>query len=92
MLCAEFFNSAQPGLAALVACHGLPRHQRRDGAAHAAIAVLPFSNMSGNPKEDYFAEGMADEIITALSRYAWLFVIDILLRGFVAFAEKYGRR
>jgi len=40
-----------------------------------SIAVLPFFNMSGNPKEDYFAEGMADEIITALSRYAWLFVI-----------------
>jgi TolB-like protein/tetratricopeptide (TPR) repeat protein len=38
-----------------------------------SIAVLPFSNMSG--EEDYFAEGMAEEIITALSRCAWLFVI-----------------
>jgi TolB-like protein len=40
-----------------------------------SIAVLPFSNMSGNPQEDYFADGMAEEIITALSRCAWLFVI-----------------
>jgi TolB-like protein len=40
-----------------------------------SIAVLPFSNMSGDPKEDYFADGMAEEIITALSRCAWLFVI-----------------
>ena len=40
-----------------------------------SIAVLPFSNMSGNPEEDYFADGMAEEIITALSRCASLFVI-----------------
>jgi TolB-like protein/Flp pilus assembly protein TadD len=40
-----------------------------------SVAVLPFSNMSGNPEEDYFADGMAEEIITALSRCAWLFVI-----------------
>jgi TolB-like protein len=40
-----------------------------------SIAVLPFANMSGDPEQDYFAEGMADEIITALSRCAWLFVI-----------------
>jgi TolB-like protein/tetratricopeptide (TPR) repeat protein len=38
-----------------------------------SIAVLPFANMSG--EEDYFADGMAEEIITALSRCAWLFVI-----------------
>jgi TolB-like protein len=40
-----------------------------------SIAVLPFANMSGNPEEDYFADGMAEEVITALSRCAWLFVI-----------------
>jgi TolB-like protein/Tfp pilus assembly protein PilF len=40
-----------------------------------SIAVLPFSNMSGNPEEDYFADGMAEEIITALSRCPSLFVI-----------------
>ena len=40
-----------------------------------SIAVLPFANISGDPKEDYFADGMADEIITALSRCPWLLVI-----------------
>ena len=40
-----------------------------------SIAVLPFDNMSGDPEQDYFADGMADEIITALSRMRWLFVI-----------------
>src|SRR5215468_5886934 len=40
-----------------------------------SIAILPFTNMSGNPEEDYFADGMADEIITALSRCNSLFVI-----------------
>jgi TolB-like protein len=40
-----------------------------------SIAVLPFTNLSGEPEQDYFADGMADEIITALSRCSWLFVI-----------------
>jgi TolB-like protein/predicted Zn-dependent protease len=40
-----------------------------------SVAVLPFSNMSGDPEQDYFADGMAEEIITALSRCSWLFVI-----------------
>jgi TolB-like protein len=40
-----------------------------------SIAVLPLVNLSGNPEEDYFADGVAEEIITALSRCAWLFVI-----------------
>ena len=40
-----------------------------------SIAVLPFVNMSDDPKQDYFADGMAEEIITALSRCRWLFVI-----------------
>jgi TolB-like protein len=40
-----------------------------------SIAVLPFTNMSGDPEQDYFADGMAEEIITALSRCNWLFVI-----------------
>ena len=40
-----------------------------------SIAVLPFANMSGDPEQEYFADGMVDEIITALSRIRWLFVI-----------------
>jgi TolB-like protein len=40
-----------------------------------SIAVLPFQNMSGDPEQEYFADGMVEEIITALSRIHWLFVI-----------------
>jgi adenylate cyclase len=40
-----------------------------------SIAVLPFHNMSGDPDEEYFADGMVEEIITALSRFKSLFVI-----------------
>jgi TolB-like protein/Flp pilus assembly protein TadD len=40
-----------------------------------SIAVLPFQNMSGDPEQDYFADGVVEEIITALSRCNWLFVI-----------------
>jgi TolB-like protein/class 3 adenylate cyclase len=40
-----------------------------------SIAVLPFANMSGDPEQEYFADGMVEEIITALSRVRWLFVI-----------------
>jgi TolB-like protein/tetratricopeptide (TPR) repeat protein len=41
-----------------------------------SIAVLPFQNMSGDPDQDYFADGMVDEITTALSRFKFLFVIS----------------
>src|SRR5260370_42713502 len=40
-----------------------------------SIAVLPFQNMSGDPEQDYFADGMGEDIITGLSRIKWLFVI-----------------
>jgi adenylate cyclase len=40
-----------------------------------SIAVLPFANMSGDPEQEYFADGMVEEIITALCRIRWLFVI-----------------
>src|SRR6201990_1658598 len=40
-----------------------------------SIAVLPFQNMSGDPEQEYFADGMVEDIITALSRIRWLFVI-----------------
>lgn len=40
-----------------------------------SIAVLPFQNMSDDPSQDYFCDGMVEEIITALSRFQWLFVI-----------------
>ncbi len=55
----------------------------REGASRSAvaipdrpsIAVLPFTSLSGDPGQDCFAEGMAEEIITALSRISWLFVV-----------------
>src|SRR5262249_48097259 len=40
-----------------------------------SIAVLPFTNMSADPEQEYFTDGMVEEIITALSRIRWLFVI-----------------
>jgi TolB-like protein len=40
-----------------------------------SIAVLPFTNLSGDPEQEYFADGMVEDIIMALSRVRWLFVI-----------------
>jgi adenylate cyclase len=40
-----------------------------------SLAVLPFQNMSGDPEQEYFADGMVEEITTAIARFPWLFVI-----------------
>jgi len=56
--------SAQP---APVAAVGLPERP--------SLAVLPFQNMSGDAEQDYFADGVVEDIITALSRIRWFFVI-----------------
>src|SRR5439155_14165283 len=40
-----------------------------------AIAVLPFVNMSGDPEHEYFSDGISEDIITALSKLRWFFVI-----------------
>ena len=40
-----------------------------------SIAVLPFDNMSGDPDQEYFADGISEDLITGLSRIRWLFVI-----------------
>jgi TolB-like protein len=61
----------------------LPRPTELPAAPHAAvagpdtpsIAVLPFTNMSGDPEQDYFADGITEDITTALSHLRWLFVI-----------------
>jgi TolB-like protein len=50
----------------------LPWHR---GSRLPSVAVLPFTNMSGDPEQDYFADGICEEIITALSRMSGLFVI-----------------
>jgi adenylate cyclase len=56
-----------------------PRAQSRfpatENPTKPSIAVLPFTNLSGDPEQDYFADGMVDEITTGLSRLPWLTVI-----------------
>src|SRR4029450_3723264 len=60
-----------------------------------SIAVLPFQNMSGDPEQEYFADGMVEEIITALSRMRWLFVIarnsSFTYKGRAADVKQVGR-
>ena len=61
-----------------------------------SIAVLPFENMSGDPGQEYFADGMVEELITALSRFKWLFVISrnscFTFKGKAADVKEFGRR
>jgi adenylate cyclase len=61
-----------------------------------SIAVLPFENMSGDPEQEYFADGMVEEIITALSRFKWLFVIarnsSFTFKGQAVDVKEVGRR
>jgi adenylate cyclase len=60
-----------------------------------SIAVLPFQNMSGDPEQEYFADGMVEEIITALSRFRSLFVIarnsSFTFKGRAADVKEVGR-
>jgi len=61
-----------------------------------SIAVLPFENMSGDPEQEYFADGMVEEITTALSRFKWLFVIarnsSFTFKGKAVDVKEVGRR
>jgi adenylate cyclase len=61
-----------------------------------SIAVLPFQNMSGDPEQEYFADGMVEEIITALSRFKWMFVIarnsSFTFKGKAVDVKEVGRR
>ena len=45
------------------------------GSNRPSIAVLPFANMSGDPEQEYFADGISEDIITGLSKLRWFFVI-----------------
>jgi adenylate cyclase len=61
-----------------------------------SIVVLPFENMSGDPEQEYFADGMVEEITTALSRFKWLFVIarnsSFTFKGHAVDVKEVGRR
>jgi TolB-like protein/class 3 adenylate cyclase len=60
-----------------------------------SIAVLPFDNMSGDSEQEYFADGVVEEIITALSRMPWLFVIarnsSFIYKGRAVDVKEVGR-
>jgi TolB-like protein/tetratricopeptide (TPR) repeat protein len=73
----RFIGPQQPNAAAggVSASHAEPPSQPAS-ASRPSIAVLPFTNMSGEPEQEYFADGMVDEVITGLSRIKWLSVIS----------------
>ena len=60
-----------------------------------SIAVLPFQNITGDPEQEYFVDGMVEEIITALSRIRWLFVLarnsSFTYKGQVVDVKRVGR-
>lgn len=70
------------GLRAMLESGAAPPAPARDTSPAAprtidkpSIAVLPFANMGGDPAQDFFADGITEDIITALARFTWLFVI-----------------
>jgi TolB-like protein len=60
-----------------------------------SIAVLPFLNMSGDPEQEYFADGITEDLTTALSQFRWLFVIarnsSFAFKGKMVDARQIGR-
>src|SRR5262249_1802353 len=60
-----------------------------------SIAVLPFANMSGDVEQEYFADGVVEDVITALSRTSWLFVIarnsSFVYKGRAVDVKRVGR-
>lgn len=69
-LCAPI--ASKPSKVSVVSAQARPALALADKPS---IAVLPFTNMSGDPEQEYFADGMVEDIITGLSRIRWLFVI-----------------
>ena len=61
-----------------------------------SIAVLPFANLSGDPEQEYFADGITDDIITALTKTRWLFVTSrsssFAFKGKAVETEQVARR
>jgi TolB-like protein/Tfp pilus assembly protein PilF len=65
----------QPGDEIHEPSHQALSHQALPLPDRPAIAVLPFVNMSGDPEQEYFSDGISEDIITALSKLRWFFVI-----------------
>ena len=61
-----------------------------------SIAVLPFTNMSGDPEQEYFADGISEDLLTVLSRFRWLYVIArnsaFVFKGRVVEMKEVGSR
>jgi adenylate cyclase len=76
-------NIARPVHVYRIETHSQPKTATPGDPEHAllalpdrpSIAVLPFTNMSGDAEQDYFADGMVEDIVTGLARIKWLFVI-----------------
>ncbi|MCI0430074.1 MAG: adenylate/guanylate cyclase domain-containing protein [Rhodospirillales bacterium] len=68
-------NIVEPVAVYTLHLNGAPSEQAPPLPDKPSIAVLPFENLSGDPQQDYFADGMVEEVIMALSRMRWLFVI-----------------
>ena len=71
----EIRHEASPKPSSNPAAAEAVRHAPRQNPGKPSIAVLPFQNMSGGPEQEYFVDGMVEEIVTALSRIRWLRVI-----------------
>jgi TolB-like protein/Flp pilus assembly protein TadD len=54
---------------------GAPDRSSRASSEKPSIAVLPFANISGDPEQEYFADGVSEDIVTGLSKLRWFFVI-----------------
>ena len=68
-------NIVQPVRVYSVQLNDAPEHPPLALPDKPSIAILPFQNMSGDPEQEYFADGMVEDIITAVSKLRWFFVI-----------------
>ena len=74
----------------------VPEHTASPLPDRPSVAVLPFENMSGDPEQEYFADGVVEDIITALSRVKWFFVIarnsSFIYKGRAVDVKQVGRK
>ena len=68
-------GEAHAGAPQPLAAAGEPLYRQLPVLDRTAIAVLPFANLSGEPEQEYFSEGISEDIITALSKLRWFYVI-----------------